>query len=126
MFEKYIEMENLKEIMADANEYVVERIKKLEKLKELGVNPYPYSFKATTHTKYIIDNFSNIKEDELFTLAGRVMLIRRMGNATFLDLCDQDGNIQVFISKKVVGKEQYDLLKLIDVGDIVGIEGSVL
>ena len=125
MFEKYIEMENLKEIMADANEYVVERIKKLEKLKELGVNPYPYSFKAITHTKYIIDNFSNIKEDELFTLAGRVMLIRRMGNATFLDLCDQDGNIQVFISKKVVGKEQYDLLKLIDVGDIVGIEGSV-
>ena len=72
-----------------------------------------------------MDNFENIKEEQEFTLAGRVMLIRRMGNATFGNIIDEKGNIQIFLSKKILGAESYEILKLIDVGDIIGVDGTV-
>ncbi len=90
-----------------------------------GVNPYPYSYKYITHTKDIFDNFENIKEEQEFTLAGRVMLIRRMGNATFANIIDEKGNMQIFLSKKLIGAKSYEILKLIDVGDIIGVNGTV-
>ena len=125
MNKDYTDINNLKEIMPDGNEFVTEKIKKINKLKEMGINPYPYSFDNITHSKFIKDNFLSIKEDESFKLAGRVMLIRRMGNATFLNLSDEEGDIQVFISKSIVGASNYQLLKLIDAGDIIGISGIV-
>lgn len=125
MYKEFESIENLEKIMPDSNEFVVERVKKLNKLCELGVNPYPYNYKDITHTKDIFDNFENIKEEQEFTLAGRVMLIRRMGNATFANIIDEKGNIQIFLSKKLIGAESYEILKLIDVGDIIGVEGAV-
>lgn len=121
----YNNLEELRKIMPDANEFMVERIKKLEKLNELGINPYPYSFNSITHTKYIINNFDNISEEQSFTLAGRVMLIRRMGNATFANIADQEGDIQIYFGKNQIGAENYNVLKLIEVGDIIGVEGIV-
>jgi len=53
------------------------------------------------------------------------MFLRRMGNATFANIVDERGNIQVFFSKKLIGIENYDILKLIDVSDIVWVEGTV-
>lgn len=97
MYKEFENIENLEKIMPDSNEFAVERVKKLNKLYELGgVNPYPYSYKYITHTKDIFDNFENIKEEQEFTLAGRVMLIRRMGNATFANIIDEKGNMQIF------------------------------
>ncbi|QAA32535.1 lysine--tRNA ligase [Clostridium manihotivorum] len=125
MYKEFEEVQNLEKVMPDYNEYVIERIKKLNKLEEAGINPYPYSYKATTHTKDIIDNFENIAEEQEFNLAGRLMLIRRMGNATFANITDEKGNIQVFFSKKILGAEAYNILKLIDIGDIIGVEGTV-
>ena len=125
MYKEFESIENLEKIMPDSNEFVAERVKKLNKLYELGVNPYPYSYKDTTHTKDILDNFENIKDEQEFTLAGRVMLIRRMGNATFGNIIDEKGNIQIFLSKKILGAESYEILKLIDVGDIIGVDGTV-
>lgn len=125
MYKEFEIKENLQEIMPDSNDVIVERIKKLNKLQELGINPYPYSYKDISHTKDILDNFENIKEDEEFTLAGRVMLIRRMGNATFANLSDEKGNIQIFLSKSILGAEGYKIFKLMDVGDIIGVEGTV-
>lgn len=125
MTNQYNNVESLREIMPDANEFMVERIKKLEKLNELGINPYPYSYKETVHSKYIIDNFDTFNEEEVFNLAGRVMLIRRMGNATFANITDQEGDIQVYFGKNQVGVEAYNILKLIEVGDIIGVEGCV-
>lgn len=125
MYKEFESIENLEKIIPDSNEFVVERVKKLNKLYELGVNPYPYAYKDITHTKDILDNFENIKEEQKFTLAGRVMLIRRMGNATFANIIDEKGNIQIFLSKKLICAKNYEILKLIDVGDIIGVDGSV-
>jgi len=53
------------------------------------------------------------------------MLLRRMGNATFCNIIDEKGNIQIFFSKKLIGGESYNVLKLIDTGDIIGVIGTV-
>lgn len=125
MFRDYVNIENLRNIMSDANEFVVERVKKLNELMEQGVNPYPYSFENITHTKVITDNFENINEEQCFTVAGRVMLMRKMGKVTFLTLRDQEGDIQAYFNKAVLGEEKFEFLKLIDIGDIIGVEGTV-
>lgn len=125
MYKEFTELDNLKEVMQDANEFVIERIKKLNELCDKGINPYPYSYGGMTSSKYIIDNFNDIDEGTLFKTAGRVMLLRRMGSATFLNLRDQSGDIQIYISKSTVDSEKYEFTKLIDTGDIIGAEGTV-
>lgn len=118
-------IENLMEIMPDANEFMVERIKKLNQLRERGINPYPYSYKNTVHSNYIRDNFEGFDETQDFSLAGRIVLMRRMGKVTFLNLRDQEGDIQVYLGKNQLGEETYEVLKLVDVGDIIGVTGIV-
>ena len=125
MYNDYVELNNLQEIMQDANEFNVERIKKLNEILSRGINPYPYSFDPNTTSTDIIDNFDNINEEERFILSGRIMLLRRMGKVTFLNLRDRSGNIQVYISKNELGEEAYGVIKLLDVGDIIGVEGTV-
>ncbi|CAK7012734.1 lysine--tRNA ligase [Tissierella sp.] len=125
MHNNYTDLNNLSEIMQDANEFMVERVKKLIQLKECGINPYPYSFITNSNSKYIMENFDSINSDQEFILAGRVMLLRRMGKVTFLNIRDQQGTIQIYISKADVGEEEYNLIKLIDTGDIIGVQGSV-
>lgn len=125
MYNDYVELNNLQEIMQDANEFNVERIKKLNEILSRGINPYPYSFEPNAISTYIIDNFDSINSEERFVLSGRIMLLRRMGKVTFLNLRDQSGNIQVYISKNELGEEAYEVIKLLDVGDIIGVEGTV-
>lgn len=125
MFREYAYVEKLREIMPDANEFIAERIKKLNELEDMGINPYPYSFQEVTHSRKIIENFESISKMDFFTLAGRVMLLRRMGNVAFLNLRDQAGDIQVYFNKTQLGKEKYDILKLIDVGDFIGVRGNI-
>lgn len=124
MYNEFTNLENLQKIMPDANEYTIERIKKLNKIYEAGINPYPYKYFSITHTKYICDNFDSISEDDTFTLAGRVMLFRRMGKAAFANISDEKGNIQIYFSKSNLGEESYNILKLIETGDIIGISGN--
>lgn len=124
MYSNYTDIENLKTIMEDANEFVVEKVKKLNQIVDRGINPYPYSFKEVTHTGYIRDNFEAIDENQSFTLAGRVMFIRRMGKVTFLNIRDQEGDLQVYLGRDILGEENYSLIKLIDTGDIIGVEGE--
>lgn len=124
MYEQYTELNNLRNIMNDGNEYTVERIKKINELLKRGINPYPYTFEANSTSKHILENFEAITEEEKFILAGRIMLLRRMGKATFLHIRDQEGDIQIFISKGNVGEEEYEIVKLLDVGDIIGVEGG--
>ena len=125
MYDNYTDLNDLKEIMQDANEFMVERVKKLIQLKEYGINPYPYSFNANSNSKYILENFDSIDSEQEFVLAGRVMLLRRMGKVTFLNIIDQQGTIQIYINKGVIGEKEYNLIKLIDTGDIIGVQGTV-
>ncbi|WP_066496991.1 lysine--tRNA ligase [Abyssisolibacter fermentans] len=122
---KYDDLNNLKEIIPDANEMIVERIKKSQKLKDLNTSLYPYSYKKTSHSIDIINDFNNIKENDSFSIAGRIMLLRNMGSSCFANLRDQEGDIQVYFNKKNLGLELYNIIKLFDIGDIIGVEGNV-
>ena len=103
------------------------RIQKLNDLIDKCINPYPYTFDRTAsaaelHKKYI-DLPAGGEDSETFNVAGRIMAIRN--NGMFIDLMDSTGKIQLFIHKDSVNEEKLDLLKLLDVGDILGIYGTV-
>ncbi|TNE71218.1 lysine--tRNA ligase [bacterium] len=108
------------------------RREKLQQLRDLGVNPYPYEFDVTHHSAEIKANPDNyITEDHSVSpkvaVAGRVMTRRIMGKAAFFNLQDAEGTIQVYIRRDDVGEENYNTVfkKLVDLGDIVGIKGFV-
>ena len=100
------------------------RLEKLEKLRDLGVNPYPYNFDVSHHSKEIVDGFDNMA-DKLVSVAGRIVSLRKMGKASFFHVQDMEGKIQVYIKRDEVGEGIYEIFKLLDMGDIVGISGKV-
>lgn len=109
------------------------RREKLEQLHELGVNPYPYEFEVSHTSAGIKSDPSLIRDEETnpesaeVSIAGRVMTRRIMGKASFFNLQDSNGIIQVYIRRDDVGVEEYNTIfkKLVDIGDIVGIKGFV-
>ncbi|NBI07522.1 lysine--tRNA ligase [Senegalia massiliensis] len=101
------------------------RREKLEKLKEMGKDPFKIEkYEPTHHSKDIIDNYDDI-EGESVTIAGRIMAKRGQGKVGFYDVQDSKGRIQVFAKKNLLGEEEYELLKTYDIGDIIGIDGEV-
>ncbi len=92
----------------------------------MGVDPYPTSFNKTHDAATILRDFSDDAPDALNTVhvAGRIMTVRRMGKASFWHIQDHSGRIQIYLKKDDLG-EQYDSLKLYDIGDIIGVEGFV-
>lgn len=108
------------------------RIQKLEKYKELGIDPFGQAFDAKFHSKEIKDKFQDKTHEELegtrneVSVAGRIMFIRKMGKASFFSIQDKEGFIQIYIRKDVVGDDEYALFKMADIGDIVGINGTVM
>lgn len=107
------------------NDLELRRIEELE-LLEKDINPYPYSFDNSHNTKFIKDNFEDENPDKIgeVSIAGRIMIIRRMGKASFFNIQDQQGRIQAYFKKDDL-PEDYDRLKLFDIGDIIGIKGPI-
>ena len=103
-----------------------DRIKKLNELRELGVNPYPVKANCSHKIKEVLDNFKKLeKSQENISIVGRLMNIREHGNLCFANLQDASGNIQLAISKKEVGAEEYKkFIRLIDIGDFVEVGGE--
>jgi len=108
----------------EINQLILQRREKLAKLREMGINPYPYSFERTHVSTEVIDNFENLEEKEA-AVAGRLISNRQMGKAAFFHIQDMQGRIQIYIKKDVVGEKSFELYKLLDIGDIVGISGQV-
>ena len=106
------------------NQIVEFRKEKLEKLIAKGVNPYPASFNPSHHSKEIISDFENF-ENNIVCVAGRIVSIRKMGKASFFNIQDSDGRIQIFIKKDEVGDSIYEIFQLMDIGDFLGISGTV-
>ena len=100
-----------------------DRINKAQKLKDMGMDPYPYRYETTHTARGIIDNFAELEEKAAVKVAGRLRLIRRMGKASFADLHDASGKIQLYFRKDVVGDAPYEAFKLLDLGDIIGAQG---
>ena len=105
---------------------------KLDRYRELGVDPFGKAYKVTHHVsdikKACAKKSSNAldKMNLVVSVAGRIMAIRRMGKASFVNLQDKTGNIQAYIGIDVVGKKSYDVFRLADLGDIVGLKGRVM
>ena len=119
--------------MTEQNDLIKRRLEELEEIKKLGINPYPYRYDITAVSNEIINNFidpENEEESEKrktieVTVAGRIIAIRKMGKATFCHIKDEKGRIQLYIRKDDVGEFDYGILKLLDIGDIIGAKGYV-
>ncbi len=108
------------------NEIMQIRRQKFENLKQKGINPFDItSFSCTSCAKEISENFESFESKDV-KLAGRVISRRDMGKATFMDILDGSGRIQLYVKTNDIGEDKYnDLISLWDIGDIVGIEGFV-
>ena len=105
---------------------------KLEKYTELGIDPFGQAFDVKNKSAEIKEKYKGLTHEELeaknveVSVAGRIMFIRKMGKASFFSIQDREGKIQIYIKKDNVGEEQYNLFKMADIGDIVGINGTVM
>jgi len=109
----------------DLNEVMKIRREKLNALYESGKNPFVETkYDVTAYAKDIKDNFDAF-EGKTVSIAGRMMSRRIMGKASFADLADASGRIQFYIKKDDVGEEAYTEFKKWDIGDIIGLTGTV-
>ncbi len=118
-------MTNIDEKHSTLETIISQRKEKIKAIKELGVNPYPYSYNVTHKNKLITENYDEFEGKEV-AIAGRLMAIRKMGKASFGNVTDSTGKIQLYISKKDIGEEKYQLFKMFDIGDFIGCKGSVM
>lgn len=116
----------------ELSEQEIVRRNSLAELRKMGIEPYPAAeFVVTGHTKEIKENFKDGAEVRNVSIAGRIMSRRIMGKASFMELQDAEGRIQVYISRDDIcpdeNKDLYNVFfkKLLDIGDFVGIEGFV-
>ncbi len=125
------ELENSQDLVKDMNKLVEVRVEKLKELQEAGKDPFEITkFNVTANSKSIKDSFvdpveGEESEPETVSIAGRLMSKRGQGKVAFCDLQDHTGRIQLYIKKDLVGEETYDAFKKYDIGDIIGIEGTV-
>jgi lysyl-tRNA synthetase class 2 len=107
--------------MEDENELIALRRKKLETLRAKGIEPFGAAFDVSGSIAEVRDQF---QEGETRRVAGRITAHRDMGKSHFLDLRDATGRIQIYLHAKEVGPELFDLFRLLDIGDFIGIEGT--
>jgi lysyl-tRNA synthetase class 2 len=114
----------------DKNELIQERIKKLERLREAGIEPYGGAFGVESKTADIASQFGEKSREELgeidrlFHVAGRVISLRNFGKTAFAHIQDDSGKIQIYCSKDVIAGH-HDLFKTLDIGDIIGVSGKL-
>ena len=109
----------------EISEQMQVRIDKMHKIEEHGWKPFGYRFLYTHRAADIAAQFDELSEKETeVKMAGRIMAIRGHGKTCFMDMQDKTGRIQVYVRKDVIGEENYALIKLMDIGDTVGITGT--
>jgi lysyl-tRNA synthetase class 2 len=126
--------------MADERELIAEREKKVAEIRRLGGNPYANGFAPTHTTSEIVVKFAGLQpasetkpekgaplvmlSDERFAIAGRIAQHRGFGKVAFVKLLDRAGELQVMVKKDVVGDAAYELWRLVERGDFIGVVGS--
>jgi len=113
--------------MEETSDLIKIRIDKINEIRnELNIDPYPYRYDVTDYSADIIKNFDELSESEKpLSSAGRIMALRKMGKASFCTIQDKDGRIQLYAAQKNIGEEAYNLFKKLDIGDIIGVKGTV-
>ncbi len=113
------------EAVQDVNELRQVRVDKLTALQEAGNDPFVITkYDQTHHSEVIKESFDEL-EGKTVRVAGRMMSKRIMGKASFCNIQDLKGNIQSYVARDSLGEEEYKAFKKLDIGDIIGIEGSV-
>ncbi len=114
------------------NDQEIARREKLKKYVELGIDPYGQRFEVSHHAQEIRALCKDKTGEEIealnlnVSIAGRIKFLRKMGKASFFNVLDKTGPMQVYIGIDIVGEQNYELFKLADVGDIVGVSGRVM
>ncbi|MBU2511866.1 lysine--tRNA ligase [bacterium] len=112
--------------MSELSNQMQARLDKLEKLKSLGVNPYPYRYEKTHSINEIKEKQETLIQDETeIKLCGRLLAFRRQGKTAFCNLKDGMDKIQLYVSQKIVGEDPYAIFKCLDLGDYIGVQGVV-
>ena len=113
-------------------EQEIVRRQKMEELRANGIDPFGSAYERTHKSGEIKTAYSQSEKEELENLhiqvqiAGRIMTKRRQGKAGFMHIQDVEGQIQIYVRKDVIGEEAYEIFKKSDIGDIVGISGTVM
>ena len=108
------------------NDQELARRAKLPRYEELGVDAFGSRYEWKDSIKDLRAKYGSLTEEELaakqipVNVAGRLMSIRRMGKASFVNIKDEYGNMQAWLGRDVVGEHDYEVFKLADIGDIVG------
>lgn len=108
----------------ELNELMAVRRQKLQDLAAMGIDPFGEKFERTHTAQEIVDRFEELEEQET-VIAGRIMSMRTHGKASFADLMDHTGRIQLYFRVNTLGEEGYELLQKVDIGDILGITGKI-
>jgi len=117
--------QNMQEQQQDIGELMKVRREKLAQLQEEGENPFDVTtYNQEYHTNEIIEKFDEMEGMQV-SIAGRLMSKRVMGKASFFDLRDREGKIQLYVTRDDMGEEVYKKFKKLDIGDIVGVTGEV-
>ena len=117
--------------MDETSALVQQRIKNLEELRQEGINPFPNDFQVTHTSHDLHQAYDSLSDEQLksvgesFRVAGRLMAVRDFGKASFVQVQDRKGRIQAYFRKDIVGDQAFELFKKFDVGDFVGIEGTI-
>lgn len=108
-----------------------EKRRKLHALREKGINPYPYTFDRTGKVADLVAKYAaglqpgEKKPESVYRIAGRLMTLRSMGKASFFNVQDQTGTLQVYVKVEELSEQERAAFDLLDLGDIVGVEGYV-
>ena len=106
----------------DTNEYIAQRRENLEKLRELGFSPWAGTFDRTAD---LASTRADFEEGREVRVCGRVLTVRKMGKAAFADLNDGSDRFQIFVQRDAIGEDAFAAFKLLDIGDIIGVTGSL-
>jgi len=109
----------LKEIMDQRRE-------KIKTFIAEGIDPYPHNFNRTHLTADALDHYEDKDEQDTISLAGRLMSRRVMGKASFANIMDGSGRIQLYLSREDVGEDKYAMFKSTDIGDFLGVSGKMM
>ncbi|MBF1761413.1 MAG: lysine--tRNA ligase [Veillonella sp.] len=108
----------------ELNDQMQHRRDKLAQYEDKGVYPFGQRFVVREHTQEVKDDFINF-DGQPVVMAGRLMTMRSHGKTVFANIRDKAGDIQVYFRKDVMGEEAYEFVKMLDIGDIIGVEGHV-
>ena len=108
--------------MEEMNEFMKQRIDKLNAIKEIGIEPYGRRFDKPVNIETLL---KDAKEGDSIQTAGRITALREHGKSSFIDLRDSSERIQVYIKADIIGKDIYNnIFKRLDIGDILGVKGK--